>query len=91
MTEDLHDWLTAQRRRLSGKSEPDKAIDGVLMRWPALTLFLDNWRVCLSNNEVERALRGVAVSRGNWTFCGSDASGEWAAAMYTLVETVQLN
>jgi transposase len=91
LTDDLHDWLTAQRRRLSGKSEPAKAIDYVLERWPALTLFLDDGRVCLSNNAAERALRGIAVGRGNWTFCGSDAGGERAAAIYTLIETAKLN
>jgi transposase len=91
LTDDLRDWLTAQRRRLSGKSEPAKAIDYVLKRWPALTLFLDDGRVCLSNNAAERALRGIAVGRGNWTFCGSDAGGERTAATYTLIEAAKLN
>ena len=45
----------------------------------------------MSNNAAERALRGVAVGRRNWTFAGSDRGGERAAAVYTLVETAKLN
>ena len=48
-------------------------------------------RIYLSNNAAERALRGIAVGRHNWTFAGSDRGGERAAAMYTLIETVKLN
>jgi transposase len=43
------------------------------------------------NNAAERALRGIAVGRRNWTFAGSDAGGHRAAAMYTLIETAKLN
>jgi hypothetical protein len=56
-----------------------------------LTRFLDDGRICLSNNAAERALRGVAVGRKNWTFAGSDAGGYRAAAVYTLIETCKLN
>ena len=45
----------------------------------------------MSNNAAERALRGIAVGRGNWTFAGSDRGGERAAAVYTLIETAKLN
>ena len=48
-------------------------------------------RICLTNNAAERALRGVAVGRRNWTFAGSDRGGERAAAIYTLIETAKLN
>ena len=48
-------------------------------------------RLCLSNNAAERALRGIAVGRHNWTFAGSDEGGRRAAAIYTLVETAKLN
>src|SRR4029450_1174256 len=61
-----------------------------LERWPALTRFLDDGRVCLSNNAAERALRGVAIGRRNWTFAGSDSGGRRAAAIYTLVATAKL-
>jgi transposase len=68
-----------------------KAIDYSLKRWPALTRFLDDGRLCLSNNAAERALRGIAVGRHNWTFVGSDEGGRCAAAVYTLIETAKLN
>ena len=61
------------------------------MNPPALTRFLENGRICLSNNAAERALRGVAVGRRNWTFAGSDRGGQRAAAVYTLIETAKLN
>jgi transposase len=73
------------------KSEVAKAIDYSLKRWTALARFLDDGRLCLSNNAAERALRGIAVGRGNWTFAGSDQGGERAAAIYTLIETAKLN
>ena len=80
-----------QQDRLSRKSEVGKAIAYALKRWAALTRFLDDGRICLSNNAAERALRGVAVGRRNWTFAGSDRGGERAAAIYTLIETAKLN
>ena len=60
-------------------------------RWDALTRFLDDGRVCLTNNAAERALRGVALGRANWTFAGSDRGAERAAAIYTLIATCKLN
>jgi transposase IS66-like protein/transposase IS66 family protein len=53
--------------------------------------FLDDGRICLSNNAAERAFRGIAVGRHNWTFAGSDRGGERAAAIYTLIESCKLN
>jgi transposase len=88
---ELHTWLREQRAKLSAKNELAKAIDYSLKRWTALTRFLDDGRLCLSNNAAERALRAIAVGRHNWTFAGSDAGGERAAAIYTLIETAKLN
>jgi len=88
---DLETWLRSERRRLSSKSEVAKAIDYSLKRWPALTRFLDDGRLCMSNNAAERALRGIAVGRHNWTFAGSDEGGRRAAAIYALIETAKLN
>jgi len=88
---ELKSWLRAQRERTSRKSEIGKAIDYALKRWSALTPFMADGRICLSNNAAERALRGIAVGRHNWTFAGSDRGGEGAAAMYTLIETAKLN
>src|SRR3954469_23150954 len=88
---ELEAWLRAQHARVSPKSETGKAIAYALNQWKALTRFLEDGRICLSNNAAERALRGVAVGRRNWTFAGSDRGGERAAAIYTLVETCKLN
>jgi transposase len=88
---ELESWLRTQRARLSAKSAVANAIDYSLKRWTALTRFLDDGRLCLSNNAAERALRGIAVGRNNWTFAGSDQGGERAAAIYTLIETAKLN
>jgi transposase len=84
-------WLREQRARVSQKSEIGKAINYSLNRWASLARFLDDGRICLSNNAAERGLRCVAVGRGNWTFAGSDAGAQRAARIYTLVETCKLN
>ena len=63
----------------------------MLKRWSAFTRFLDDGRICLSNNAAERAIRPLAVGRRNWTFAGSDAGGHRAAALYTLIQTAKLD
>jgi len=63
----------------------------MLKRWTAFTRFLDDGRICLSNNAAERALRGIALGRKSWLFAGSDRGGERAAAMYSLIVTAKLN
>ena len=88
---DLESWMRASRAKLSGKSAMAKAFDYLLRRWASFTRFLDDGRVCLSNNAAERAIRPIAVGRRNWTFAGSDAGGHRAAAMYTLIETCRMN
>ena len=88
---DLETWLRKQRAKLSAKNEVAKAITYSLNQWRGLTRFLDDGRLCVSNNAAERALRCVAVGRHNWTFAGSDEGGHRAAAIYTLIETAKLN
>jgi transposase len=88
---ELEAWMHAQHERVSRKSEIGKALAYALNHWAALTRFLEDGRICLSNNAAERALRGIAVGRRNWTFAGSDRGGERAAAIYTLIETCKLN
>jgi transposase len=88
---ELETWLREQRAKLSRSSETGKAINYSLNLWTALTRFLDDGRLCMSNNAAERAVRCVAVGRKNWTFAGSDAGGRRAAAIYTLIETAKLN
>ena len=87
----LEDWMRAERAKLSRHAEVAKAIDYMLTRWPAFTRFLDDGRICLTNNAAERALRGIALGRKSWLFAGSDRGGERAAAMYTLIQTAKLN
>ena len=88
---ELEKWMRAERARLSRHAELAKAIDYMLKRWPAFTRFLDDGRICLSNNAAERALRGIALGRRAWLFAGSDRGGERAAAIYTLITTAKLN
>jgi len=88
---ELEIWMHQQRALLSTKNDTAKAINYLFNRWAAFTRFLDDGRVCLTNNAAERALRGVAVGRRNWTFAGSDAGGHRAAAVYTLIETCKMN
>ena len=59
----------------------------MLTRWEAFTRFLDDGRICLTNNAAERALRGLALGRKSWLFAGSDRGAERAAVMYTLIQT----
>jgi transposase len=88
---DLVGWLREQRGKLSSKADLAKAIGYMLSRWASFTRFLEDGRVCMTNNAAERAIRPLAVGRRNWTFAGSDAGGRRAAAMYTLIETCKLN
>jgi transposase len=88
---DLERWLREQRAKLSRGNDLARAMDYLLKRWPAFTRFLDDGRICLSNNAAERALRGIALGRKSWLFAGSDRGGQRAAAMYSLIVTAKLN
>ena len=88
---DLKDWMQAERGKLSRHSSVAKAMDYMLRRWEMFARFLDDGRICLTNNAAERALRGIALGRKSWLFCGSDRGGVRAAAMYTLIGTAKLN
>jgi transposase len=72
LVSELEAWLRVQHERVSRKSEIGKAIAYALNHWEALTQFLGDGRICMSNNAAERALRGIAVGRRNWTFAGSE-------------------
>jgi transposase len=88
---DLERWMREQRAKLSRGNDLAKAMDYLLKRWPAFTRFLDDGRICLSNNAAERALRGIALGRKSWLFAGSDRGGQRAAAMYGLIVTAKMN
>ena len=91
LVDDLQIYMREQAARLSRGHDLVKAINYILKRWPAFTLFLEDGRVCLSNNAAERGLRGIALGRKSWLFCGSDRGGRRAAAMYSLVVTCKMN
>ena len=88
---DLHHWLGEHRRKLARGNDVARAIDYLLKRWPAFTRFLSDGRICISNNSAERALRGIALGRKSWLFCGSDRGGQRAAVMYSLIVTAKMN
>jgi transposase len=87
----LETWIRGERGRLSRHADVAKAMDYMLKRWDVFTRFLDDGRICLTNNAAERTLRGVALGRKAWLFAGSDRGGERAAAMYSLIVTAKLN
>jgi hypothetical protein len=85
------EWSEAMLRKLSAKSGLAEVFRYGLKRREALTRFLDDGRLEADNNRAENSLRGIALGRKNWTFAGSDAGGERAAAIYTIIETAKLN
>jgi transposase len=91
LIDELERWMHQERRKLSSRSPLAKAMNYSLKRWAALTRFLDDGRICMTNNAAERAVRGIAMGRKNWNFAGSDSGGQRAAAIYTLIETCKLN
>jgi transposase len=88
---ELETWMIATRDKLSRGHDLAKAFSYMLRRWPSFTRFLTDGRICLTNNAAERALRGVALGRKAWLFCGSDRGGQRAAVLYSLIVTAKLN
>ncbi len=84
-------WLKTTLAKLSRKSDVASAILYALGRWNALILYCDDGRVEVDNNAAERALRAVALGRKNYLFAGSDAGGERAAAIYSLIGSAKLH
>jgi transposase len=89
--DELAAWFDAQLQKIPGKSDLAGAIRYARSRWPALTRYLGDGRLEISNNAAENQIRPAALGRKNWLFCGSDAGGQRAAAFYTLVRTARLN
>ena len=85
------DELAAERERLSRHAPVVKAMNYMLARWPSFTRFLEDGRICLTNNAAERALRGAALGRKAWLFAGSERGGDRTAFMYTLIATAKLS
>lgn len=87
----LEAWLHDERARLSRSASVAKPIDYMLKRWDRFARFIDDGRICLTNNAAERALRGFALGRKSWLFAGSERGADRAAAMTTLIMTAKLN
>jgi transposase len=87
----LATWLDEQLGKIPGKSDLASAIRYARSRWQALTRYLDDGRLEISNNAAENQIRPVALGRKNWLFSGSDAGGARAAAFYTIIRTCRLN
>ena len=89
--DELRAFLDATLAKISGKSDFARAIRYATSRWAALTRYLDDGRLEMSNNAAERAIRPLALGRKNYLFAGSDEGGRRAATIYTLIETARLN
>ena len=88
---ELESWLRHERSRMSRSASVAEPIDYMLKRWDRFARFIDDGRICLTNNAAERALRGFALGRKSWLFAGSERGAGRAAAMATLIMTAKLN
>ena len=91
LLDSLRQWLDATLSKLSRKSDTTAAIRYALSRWDALARYIEDGHIEIDNNAAERSLRGVALGRKNYLFAGSDAGGERAAAIYSLIGSAKLN
>jgi transposase len=91
IVEALHEWLQDHVERVSGSSDLAKAMRYAIRHWTGLTAFLDDGRIEMDSNTVERAIRPHTLTRKNSLFAGSDGGARhWAIAM-TLIQTAKLN
>jgi len=91
LLESLRGWMESCLTKLSQKSDTTAAVKYALGRWEALTRYAEDGGLEIDNNTAERALRAIALGRKNYLFAGSDAGGERAAALYSLIGTAKLN
>jgi transposase len=90
LLEQLKAFLDTSLNRVSGKSALAQAIRYALSRWQALTRYVTDGRLEMSNNAAERAMKPPVLGRKNYLFCGSDAGGQRAACIYTIIETAKM-
>jgi hypothetical protein len=81
---EFESWMRSERARLSRHADVAKAMDYMLKRWAAFTRFLNDGRICLTNNAAERALRGIAIGRKNWLFAGSDDGASYCSFRHAI-------
>jgi hypothetical protein len=91
IVDDLRQYLDARNRQVSAKSKLGEAIRYALTRWDGLSRFLDDGRVDLDSNTVERSIRPLALNRKNALFAGSDEGGDNWAVIATLIENCKLS
>ena len=89
--EKLHQYLLEIREEVLPKSPEARAVRYALNQWEALTRFLKDGDLEIDNGATERANRGIAIGRGNWTFFGSDNGGKTAAVLLSFIETCKRN
>jgi len=87
----LEAWMREKYPTLSRHDDVAKAMNYMLKRWNGFARFIDDGRICLTNNAAERAIRPLALGRKAWLFCGSDRGGQRAAMMYSLIITAKMN
>jgi transposase len=87
----LHRWLIKQRQQVPDGSATAKAIDYSLRRWEALTRYIADGDLPISNNWVEKQIRPIALGRNNWLFAGSLRAGKRAAAVMSLVHSARIS
>jgi transposase len=91
IVDDLEPWLRGKLALISQKSKLAEAIRYVLSRWQGLTRFIDDGRIEIDSNVVERSIRPIALNRKNALFAGSDGGGEHWAIIASLIETCKIN
>lgn len=91
LIDDLKTWFDAKLAAVSKKSTLAEAIRYALTRWSGLTRFVEDGRIEIDSNVVERAIRPIALNRKNALFAGSDGGGEHWAILASLIETAKLN
>jgi transposase len=91
LVKELESWMREQLKTLSRHDAVAKVMNYMFNDWPGFTAFLDDGRICLTNNASEREMRRICRGRKAWLFVGSDRGGERAAMMYTLLGSASLN
>ena len=86
----LHQYLIKIQDEVLPKSDAGQAVAYALKNWKALTCYCDDGDLSIDNNAAERAIRGVAVGRSNWTFFGSDNGGKTAAVLRSFITSCEL-
>ena len=91
LLEELQQWFETKLAALPGRSALAGAIRYAISRMKRMGPYLESGICKLDNNTAERSVKGMAIGRKNYMFARSDAGGERAAAIYSLIETAKLN